>query len=281
MIVFKKIEALKKHLQKQKQNGNSTGFVPTMGALHAGHLSLITQSRQKASITVASIFVNPTQFNDANDFEKYPSTIDKDLIQLEKAGCDVVFLPSVKEMYPNGLASSTHYDLGELENILEGKFRPGHFQGVAQVVHRLLEIVEPDFIFIGQKDYQQCMVIKKLAQLIHSPVQVVTSNTYREDSGLAMSSRNLRLSPTLLDQATAINKMLLYTKGNYSKQSTAALQQYATDYLLQNGFDKVDYVAIADANNLQPVTTNQPSNVVVLIAAYIGDVRLIDNMIIS
>jgi pantoate--beta-alanine ligase len=281
MIVFKKIEALKKYLQKQKQIGNSTGFVPTMGALHAGHLSLITQSRQKASITVASIFVNPTQFNDANDFEQYPSTIDKDLILLEKAGCDVVFLPSVKEMYPNGLASTTHYELGELENILEGKYRPGHFQGVAQVVHRLLEIVSPDFILIGQKDYQQCMVIKKLAQLIHSPVQVITSNTHREDSGLAMSSRNLRLSPTLLHHAAAINKMLLYTKENYSKQSTAALQQYATNYLLQNGFDKVDYVAIADANTLQPVTTNQQSNVVALIAAYIGDVRLIDNMIIN
>jgi pantoate--beta-alanine ligase len=281
MIVFKQIDALQNHLNVVKQENQSIGFVPTMGALHQGHLSLIEQCRHHAHVTVASIFVNPTQFNDVKDFEKYPSTISKDLVLLESVGCDIVFLPSVSEIYPNGLQATTHYELGEIENLLEGKYRPGHFQGVAQVVHRLLDIVKPDYVFLGQKDYQQCMVIKKLASLIQSPAKVITSPTYREESGLAMSSRNLRLSKDQLQNATAIFEMLTYLKTNFKNQPIEALQQYATGFLLQHGFKKVDYVALADGNNLQPVTSNQQSNVVALVAAFIGDVRLIDNMVIS
>jgi pantoate--beta-alanine ligase len=281
MIVFKHIEALQNHLNLLKQKNQSIGFVPTMGALHQGHLSLIERCRNHADVTVASIFVNPTQFNDVKDFEKYPSTISQDLVLLEENGCDIVFLPSVAEIYPNGLQSNGHYELGEIENLLEGKYRPGHFQGVAQVVHRLLDIIKPDYVFLGQKDYQQCMVIKKLASLIQSPAEVITSPTYREESGLAMSSRNLRLSNEQLKNATAIFEMLTYLKTNIKNQPIEALQQHATGFLLQHGFEKVDYVALADGNNLQPVTNNQQSNVVALVAAFIGDVRLIDNMVIS
>lgn len=280
MIVFKEVDSIKKYLTAQKESNQTIGFIPTMGALHQGHLSLVKASKQQADKTVISIFVNPTQFNDASDFEKYPSTIDNDLVLLERAGCDVVFLPSVKEMYPAGTAQTEQYDLGNIEEILEGEFRPGHFQGVAQVVHRLLNIIDPDFIFIGQKDYQQCMVIKRLAEIIHSPVKVVTGNTFREDTGVAMSSRNLRLSENEFENAAAIYKMLEYLKENYSPATIPQLETYASNYLLEHGFKKVDYIKLVDGDTLQPVTNNQQSNVVALVAAFIGEVRLIDNMII-
>ncbi|MDQ6812969.1 MAG: pantoate--beta-alanine ligase, partial [Bacteroidota bacterium] len=173
MIVFKEAQSLAKHLRQLRQNGHSIGFAPTMGALHQGHISLIQQSKDTCDITVSSIFINPTQFNDPKDFEKYPVTIGNDILLLEKAACDILFLPSVSEIYPKGTAAGKAYDLGEVEFILEGKFRPGHFQGVCQVVHRLLDIVQPAKLFMGQKDYQQCLVVQRLVQLLHLPVEII------------------------------------------------------------------------------------------------------------
>jgi pantoate--beta-alanine ligase len=280
MIIFKKVGILKDFLAKQKAANKTIGFVPTMGALHAGHLSLLQKSKSKTDVTVCSIFVNPTQFNDAKDFEKYPVTISQDVLALEKNGCDVLFLPSVSEIYPDGTNTTFKYDLGELENVLEGKYRPGHFQGVAQVVHRLLNIVEPDYLFLGQKDYQQVMVIKQLIKQNNLKVEVITANTFRESSGLAMSSRNLRLREDEKQKAGEISTMLNYIKENYKLVEADQLEQYATKYLLANGFTKVDYVAIADAETLKPANGTS-KGVVALIAAFINDIRLIDNNIIG
>ncbi|MFZ1534928.1 MAG: pantoate--beta-alanine ligase, partial [Chitinophagaceae bacterium] len=196
MILFKKATDLRKWVDAQSKKGNSIAFVPTMGALHAGHISLIDAASKENQVTISSIFVNPTQFNDLKDFEKYPITIEKDIEMLEAAGCNVLFLPSVKEIYPEGIKPEMQYELGYIETILEGKFRPGHFQGVCMVVHRLLDIVQPDNLYLGQKDYQQCMVISKLVELINQQdtIKVNICPTLREKDGLAMSSRNMRLN---------------------------------------------------------------------------------------
>jgi pantoate--beta-alanine ligase len=281
MIQFKEVATFAKYLHILRAQGKSIGFAPTMGALHKGHIALIEKSKSICDITISSIFVNPTQFNDASDFEKYPVTIGGDILLLENAGCDIVFLPSLSEIYPNGFKDHVHYDIGEIEFVLEGKFRPGHFQGVCQVVHRLLDIVQPDKLFMGQKDFQQCIVVKRLVQLINSPAEVVTVATHREASGLAMSSRNLRLSEQQKIQAAGISKMLQYIKANLTATSFAALELYATNYLLVSGFDKVDYVSIADADTLRKETNLiEGRKLVALIAAFIGEVRLIDNIVV-
>ena len=282
MIVIKEAVTLAKQLGQLKHDGNLIGFVPTMGALHAGHISLIQKSKRICDITVSSIFVNPTQFNDPKDFEKYPVAIGNDILLLEKAGCDILFLPSVREIYPDGTNPINRYDLGEIEFLLEGKFRPGHFQGVCQVVHRLLDLVQPSKLFMGQKDYQQCIIVKRLIELMNLPVEMVTAGTFRETSGLAMSSRNLRLNEQQKMQAAGISKMLLYIKNNVSAAPFAELENYAVDYLLATGFTKVDYVSIADADTLQQASSvAEGRKLVALIAAFIGEVRLIDNEVLQ
>ena len=282
MIIYKEAAALKLKLIKSREAGKTVGFVPTMGALHNGHVGLINESIKNNDLTICSIFVNPTQFNDHKDFEKYPANISNDILLLIKTGCDILFFPSVSEMYPEGTERSTPYDLGELEQLLEGKYRPGHFQGVCRVVHKLLEIIKPDHLYLGQKDYQQCMVIKRLIRLINLPVKVNLVETVREDSGLAMSSRNLRLNDQQRKVAAGIYKMLIYLKTNYKALPLPDLQKYVSDYLLKNDFDKIDYITISDADTLLPVTDLKKSqNLVALIAAFIGEVRLIDNMIIT
>lgn len=282
MILFKEAAGLAKHLRQLKLKGLRIGFVPTMGALHAGHMSLIEKSKSTCDVTVSSIFVNPTQFNDPKDFEKYPVTITNDLLLLTNVGCDILFLPSVKEIYPHGTAFRDRYHLGEIESVLEGRFRPGHFQGVCQVVHRLLDIVQPADLFMGQKDYQQCLVVKQLVQLINFPVNIIIADTYREVSGLAMSSRNLRLSEKQKQDAVAISKMLQHIKSNYTITPLSELESYATNHLLASGFNKVDYVSIAEAETLQPaVAVIEGHKLVALIAAFIGDVRLIDNVVLQ
>ena len=196
MILFKKSTDLRKYLDSQTKKQDTVGFVPTMGALHEGHLSLIKMSKKENQITVCSIFINPAQFNDPVDFKNYPETIEKDIALLDSVLCDILFLPDVEEVYPDGLNITKHYDLGTLETILEGKYRPGHFQGVCKVVHRLLEIVKPTRLYIGQKDYQQCKVITRLLELIKNEIEleIIICPTLREKDGLAMSSRNLRLN---------------------------------------------------------------------------------------
>ncbi|HEV7781372.1 MAG TPA: pantoate--beta-alanine ligase [Chitinophagaceae bacterium] len=283
MILFKKAADLRKWLDGQQEKGNTAGFVPTMGALHSGHISLIQTAAKENPLTVCSIFVNPTQFNDPSDFEKYPVTIEKDILLLEEAGCDVLFLPSVKEMYPNGVKAKMYYDLGYLETVLEGKFRPGHFQGVCMVVHRLLEIVEPSMLYLGQKDYQQCMVITKLVELTgqSQKIKVIICPTLREQDGLAMSSRNMRLNETERENATTIFRVLNFIKENTGTGDLSALKEQARMQLEDAGF-RVDYVEIAGAYDLSLTDDwDGKKKLVALVAAFLNQVRLIDNMLLN
>jgi pantoate--beta-alanine ligase len=282
MIIFKTVSSLQQYLKKLKAQRKTIGFAPTMGALHQGHLSLIQQSQQQCDVSVVSIFVNPTQFNDPKDFEKYPITIENDCLLLEEQKADILFLPSVTEMYPDGMGSKKHYELGELETLLEGSFRPGHFQGVCQVVERLLQIVEPHQLFLGQKDYQQCMVLQKLIELDGFNTQLNISPTLREKDGLAMSSRNMRLSAEQRQKATAIYKVLTRIKEQFDADSVELLQRQAAENLLAAGFSKIDYVSIADAATLHPLNdSDKNKKAVALVAAFMGEVRLIDNLLLN
>lgn len=282
MIIFKQIKDLRKHIQREKTAGKSIGFFPTMGALHAGHISLLDKAKTDSDVTVCSIFVNPTQFNDQNDFAKYPITIENDIYLLETNGCDILFLPEVKEIYPNGQQLPEPYRLGEVEHVLEGAFRPGHFQGVCQVVHRLLDIVQPDRLYMGQKDYQQIMVVQKMIEEKHIGVQMVIVPTKRAENGLALSSRNARLSDVARDKALILSRCLSNIKDNIGKEDFRVLEEEAKQQILDNGFSKVDYVSIRNANNLAKVEQYAPDvPLVVLTAAYIDEVRLIDNMLLQ
>jgi pantoate--beta-alanine ligase len=280
MILFKQAGALTEHLQSQKNTGKTVGFVPTMGALHEGHLSLIDQCTSGNDITVCSIFINPTQFNNPEDFKHYPVTISKDIEQLVAAGCDILFLPSTYEIYPTGYLKK-HYDLGSIEHNLEGHYRPGHFQGVCEVVDRLLDIITPDNLYLGQKDFQQCMVIKKLLEITGRSVKVDLHicPTKRESSGLAMSSRNLRLTGQEKELAVSIYKELKNIKVNLPQAPLETLKKNAKEHLTRQGF-LVDYVEIAKAGDLAP-SENASEADVALVAATIGNVRLIDNLLLN
>jgi pantoate--beta-alanine ligase len=281
MILFKKAADLSHFLAQKAKAGNKIGFVPTMGALHPGHISLIDYSKMNCALTVCSIFVNPTQFNDAKDFEKYPVTLDKDIDLLEKNGCDVLFLPDAKEIYPNGLSSLPHYDIGYLETVLEGKYRSGHFQGVCQVVHKLLDIVKPHNIYLGQKDYQQCMVIKKLIALTDIKTDVIICPTLREPDGLAMSSRNMRLNVTERKKATKISETLQFIKKEIKPGQLNELKDRAVKNLTTEGF-KADYVEIANAATLEIINNwDGALPIVAIAAAYLNEIRLIDNLLLQ
>lgn len=280
MILYKKAADLRKHLDDQSKSGEKIGFVPTMGALHEGHLSLIRISKKATDLTVCSIFVNPTQFNDSSDYEKYPVTTDSDIALLLSAGCDILFLPEVAEMYPEGLKSTRYYELGIMENLLEGKFRPGHFQGVCQVVHRLLELVQPDQLFLGQKDYQQCMVINLLLHLTGFDIKTTlrVCPTLREKDGLAMSSRNRRLNETDRIVAATIYRVLNNIKEQLHPGALSLLKKAAIVQMREAGF-RTDYIELADAKTLEPVDIwDGHQKLVALVAAFLGQVRLIDNL---
>lgn len=278
MIIYKHSIDLQAYLQKLSFSNGSVGFVPTMGALHQGHISLLKKSKQVAATTVCSIFINPTQFNNKQDFEKYPVTIEQDIYLLEKNRCDILFIPDINEIYPNEIFEQIPFNLGYLENILEGKYRPGHFQGVCQVVKRLLQIVNPKYLLVGQKDYQQCLVLKKLLTLINSTAELIICPVCREKDGLAMSSRNLRLTKDERAMAPAIYEVLSFIQQHIKPGNLKYLKKIAANFLEKKGF-KVDYVEIANAENLQPVDDwNDDDLPVILVAAYINDVRLIDNL---
>ena len=283
MILFKRANDLRQWLEKAKQNGLKSGFVPTMGALHAGHISLINQSKKSDDLTVASIFVNPTQFNNAADLEKYPKTIEADIRQLETAGCDILFLPSVAEMYPDGLQADKKYNLGMLETVLEGKFRPGHYQGVCMIVDKLLQLVQPHYLYLGQKDFQQCMVLQKMIdQLtgIDKPV-IRICPTAREKDGLAMSSRNMRLTTDERKTAPKLFQMLTFIKENFTAKPLPELLTEAQKMITDAGF-KPDYITIADYETLTPIQKpNDCKHSIALVAAYLHEIRLIDNLILS
>ena len=281
MILLKKVTDLCNWLESQGKKRNKIGFVPTMGALHPGHISLVEYSKKENEITVASIFINPTQFNDPKDFKKYPITIEKDIDMLERAGCDVLFLPAVKEIYPDGTAAKKHYDLGFLETVLEGKYRPGHFQGVCMVVERLLDTVNPGNLYLGQKDYQQCMVITRLVELMKQKIKVNICPTLREADGLAMSSRNMRLTAEQRKTSVTIYNCLASIKKKIKPGITNGLEREAIAMVEKAGF-KIDYIEIADANNLSPINNwDGKQKIVALIAAFLDEVRLIDNMLLN
>ena len=283
MIIIRKTADLREKLNEFQRKNQRIGFVPTMGALHNGHLSLINESKRQTELTVCSIFVNPAQFNDPKDYEKYPNTIDKDLQFLERAGTDVVFLPTVHEIYPSGVSNLEHYELGYLETILEGQYRPGHFQGVCQVMSRLLSAVLPDALFMGQKDYQQCMVIARLIAVmrINSRTQLHICPTVRETDGLAMSSRNLRLNDIERKKAVAISEALQYVRKNIHSGDLTGLEIQAASMLSSKSF-KVDYFEIAKADSLELIQEwDGKTKLVALTAAFLNQVRLIDNMLLN
>ena len=278
MILFKNGKALQQHLADFKSGGSNLGWVPTMGALHAGHISLLNDARKKCRRVICSIFVNPTQFNDKNDFRNYPITLEKDISLLVENGVDILFLPGMNEIYPKGTERLEKYNLGKLETILEGQYRPGHFQGVCQVMHRLGDIIKPDHLFMGQKDFQQCMVVQRLLEIIHSPITLHTCPTLREPDGLAMSSRNMRLNEVQRKNAIAIYEALNFLKKNLKKGSLSELIGKARDILSSRDF-RADYVAIADPASLESCTNwDGQQALVALIAAYQHEIRLIDNL---
>ena len=281
MIIFRQAGSLRRYLDLQRAQETKIGFVPTMGALHAGHVSLLLESKKQAGITVCSIFVNPTQFNDRKDFEKYPVIIEKDIQKIESVGTDILFLPSVDTIYTDGIGNLENYQLGYLETVLEGQSRPGHFQGVSQVMSRLLSIVSPDKLFMGQKDYQQSLVVSHLLQKLDTGTELVVVATVRENNGLAMSSRNMRLTETERAVAGAICQSLEYIKDHISPGDLTDLKKNASTLLFENGL-RIDYVEIADRDNL--VLTNAwdgKQKLVALVAVFVRDVRLIDNMLLN
>jgi pantoate--beta-alanine ligase len=280
MIIYKKISAIREKLGALRHRGN-VGFVPTMGALHEGHIQLLRTAKTENPFSVVSIFVNPAQFNDPGDFQKYPVTLEKDIEKLVREGCDILFLPDQEEIYPGGITPLATYDLGMLDHILEGKFRPGHFQGVCRVVDRLLEVVEPDFLYLGQKDYQQCMVIRRLLEITGRKTVLHICDTVREQDGLAMSSRNMRLSPHQRSVAPRIYKVLQYFQEHLQSGSLASLRDYANDELTRNGF-RVDYAEFANAHSLEIKNSwDGREPLVALVAAFIDEVRLIDNKVLQ
>lgn len=277
MIILKKAADLETYLADIRAKSLPIGFVPTMGALHSGHLSLVEASLQHNAFTLCSIFVNPTQFNNKSDLANYPRTIEKDIALLEGAGCPALFLPDTEEIYPPGYQTK-HYDLGALEHVMEGKYRPGHFQGVCAVVDRLLSITRPDILFLGQKDYQQCMVIKKITDRLYPDTRIEICPTIREPGGLAMSSRNARLSDEEKQKALALYNALSFMKTNLKPGPLENLKKQAVQQLEKYGLG-VDYVQIVDDSNFSIIDTwDGAVKISGLIAATVGAVRLIDNM---
>ena len=281
MVIFKGAAEVHSFLKKQTENNIKIGFIPTMGALHSGHISLLKNAKSDGMLTVCSIFLNPTQFNDKKDFEKYPISTDADIELLLNADCDVLFLPSVDEIYPEGTDKIKSFDFGYLDTILEGANRPGHFKGVGQVVGRLLEIVQPHNLYLGQKDYQQCMVINKLKEILHiDHLQLVICPTLREADGLAMSSRNRRLSDPQRTLAGLLYQCLISIQTKKNTGDFSIVKKECTDLLTAKGFS-TEYIAIANADNLKLLDSYDDSvPMVALIAAKIGEIRLIDNILL-
>jgi pantoate--beta-alanine ligase len=278
MHVFKEIKPLKAFL-KDKWNVISIGMVPTMGALHVGHLSLIRASKAENQLTLCSIFVNPTQFNSAKDLEKYPRSLESDLSMLEQAGCDVVFAPESIEMYQT--ASSIKFDFGQLDKILEGKYRPGHFSGVALVVSKLFHIVQPTIAYFGQKDFQQFKIIEKLVDELKFDIQLKRMPVFREVDGLAMSSRNMRLSEPERKKAIVLYESLIAAKKLLKQGETvAATKDFVKQKCEAVEGVKLDYFELADSENLSLMESVTDKSVL-LIAGFVGEVRLIDNLLLN
>lgn len=287
MLIFKRVSDLRQWLGRQNEK---IGFAPTMGALHEGHLELLRMAKREGCIAVASIFVNPTQFNDPRDLEQYPRTPEKDAALLLSANCDVLFLPPVEEVYPPGMDLTLELDFGDLDKVMEGVFRPGHFKGMATVVNRLLDIVRPHKIYMGQKDYQQLSIVRNMIEQLTLPVELVMCPTVREADGLAMSSRNLRLSPEMRAAAPAIFQTLIWAKTALEEDRPALeIQSEAMGRLVNAGL-RPEYFDIVDGVTLRPIRPQgaipflheigMGGPIVACTAAFAGEVRLIDNLIL-
>ncbi len=277
MRVLHDKKSLQKWVSQEKTTEYSLGFVPTMGALHPGHLSLVKQAQEENQRVISSIFVNPIQFNNPRDLDKYPRNLEKDLEMLEQAGCHAVFCPDEKEMYPQ--KETRVYDFGALDTVMEGRFRPGHFNGVAIVVQKLFDLIKPHRAYFGEKDFQQLQVIRCLITKEEIPVEVVACPTIREADGLAMSSRNARLTKEARAAAPEIFSALQQARKMYPDTSVNGIIQHFTNTINSNPYLKVEYMQIVWADTLLPVSTPENNReVVACTAVQAGEVRLIDNL---
>ncbi|MEM1119809.1 MAG: pantoate--beta-alanine ligase [Bacteroidota bacterium] len=282
MLLFKTVQSIQRHLAKQRSRGLTIGYVPTMGALHRGHASLIKRAKAKSDICVCSIFVNPTQFNDPKDLEKYPRTEGRDIELLSDLENDVVFYPTVDAIYPKDLHIPT-FDFGQVETVMEGHFRPGHFDGVVEVVYRLLDIMQPDSLYMGQKDFQQFTLIQHMLNQMESATQLVICPIIREEDGLALSSRNVRLTQANRQNAPIISK-ILHQLNDWLVQGLSILEveQKAIKQLSEVPDFRPEYLQIVDGHSLQPIEKMSDSDYVVVCAAvWAGEIRLIDNVILK
>lgn len=280
MQIFKEIDPLKAFLVEKRAQGKTIGFVATMGALHEGHLELIRNSRNDNPVTVCSIFVNPSQFNNPDDLQKYPRTLESDIRKLEGIGCDVLFCPEVEAMYEG--QSLLRFDFGHLDKVMEGEFRPGHFSGVALVVSKLFNIVEPDVAYFGQKDWQQFAIIQQLTHELKFRLQLKSIPTYRETDGLAMSSRNARLTPAVRDKAGVIYRALKAASEQIKKGVTIKDVKADVKKTIEADPDfKTEYVEVADSVNLKPLdNVTDSARPIICVAVFAGEIRLIDNMFV-
>lgn len=277
MKVLRNKKTLVDYIERHKEMGKKIGFAPTMGALHLGHISLYETAKKENDEIISSIFVNPTQFNNPDDFEKYPQTLENDLKLLEKAGVDAVYVPKAIDIYPEGLKSK-HYDFDGLDNEMEGKYRPGHFDGVGTVVEELLRQVQPHNAYFGEKDYQQLAIIKKMVEKTKLPVKIHGVPTLREEDGLAMSSRNVRLTETQRKEATIIYETLEKVKEWFKVISLEEIKQKVTDIFRNSNFE-LEYFVIADEETLKEANAiDEDKEYRAFIVAYADTVRLIDNM---
>jgi len=279
MEIIKTIEIVKQRITNLKSKGFKIGFVPTMGALHQGHISLVQRCKTENNITVCSIFINPTQFNNKEDLANYPKTLDADLKLLEHNFCDIVFVPDEKEMYPE--IDSRVFDFEGLDTVMEGKYREGHFNGVAQIVSKLFEIVQPNKAYFGKKDFQQYIIIKKLSEkyLPHLKIEIIPCKIIRESDGLAMSSRNVRLSQEQRYYSALISETLFKAQDNIGNKSVKDLKELVINTINENIHLKTEYFDIVDSNTLKSITSWEDANEKrACIAVNVGDVRLIDNV---
>lgn len=280
MLVFDKIRDVREYLDQKRKEKAVVGFVPTMGALHQGHISLISISKKETDITVCSIFVNPTQFNNQADLTKYPRTPEKDIAMLEAGGCDVLYMPDVTDVYPE--QDQREFNFGYLDTILEGAHRPGHFNGVGQVVSILLQGVQPDKAYFGSKDYQQVMVVKALVKQLQLPTEIVPCPILREQDGLAMSSRNVRLNEEERHVAAHIPVMMQAACAIVKEQGIAAAKTYIGEEVKKQPLMKLDYYEVCNADTLKLLERYESSEKAIsLIAVFVGNVRLIDNWLVN
>lgn len=282
MQIIKEKAVLAQVISTFKSKGSSIGFVPTMGALHDGHLSLVRQAASICDVVFVSIFINPTQFDNATDLDNYPRTLEKDVKKLDELGLNVVvFSPNASELYDDNIVAE-HFQFEGLENEMEGKFRTGHFDGVGTIVKRLFELVQPDKAFFGEKDYQQLQIIKNLTRTHNLPVEVIGCPIYRENNGLARSSRNERLSPKIRLEASFIHETLLKAKDKFGTESAKQVIHWVEKEFEAHPFFKLEYFEIADSETLKPLTQKVEGNKYrAFIAVYSEDIRLIDNIALN